>query len=49
MRNNFEVENLCSYGIVGIFRYEEGYLMCNDLEGSCVFFGVFDDVLMLFY
>ena len=49
MRSNPEVENLRSYGIAGTPRYEEGHLMCNDLEGSRAFLGAFDDVLMSLY
>ena len=49
MRNNPEVENLRSYGIAGMPEYEEGHLMCNDLEESRAFLRAFNDVLTSLY
>lgn len=42
-------ENLRSYGIAGLPEYEEGHLMCNDVEESRAFLKAFNDVLTSLY
>ncbi len=49
IRRNAEVENLRSYGIAGMPGYEEGHLMCNDLEGSRAFLRAFNGALTSLY